>query len=143
MRAISKTITFKELEDTIYEVTRIYRNTLIKLKLIFHAYYELDPIDIKNNDDVYCFVVEQVNSEKMQQTSLFVKVLEDAPLQEKETHCPNNAFDSTSERNHLSTTMLATNVHTVENVAVESIVEKNSTENITPREMVHEINHMN
>lgn len=69
-------------------------------------------------------------------------MVEDAPLQEKEAHCP-NAFGSASESNHLSATMLATNVHTMENIVVEANARENPMQNITPREVEQGIDYMN
>lgn len=66
-RAISKTTTFKELEDMVYGFIGINCGTWIKMKFIFYSYYKLYPIDIEN-DDIYYFMVEQLNNDKMQKT---------------------------------------------------------------------------
>lgn len=77
---ISKTINFEELEYKVCEITRIDHSTLIKMKFILYSYYEFDLIDIKKDNDVYYFVVEQVNREKMQRTLVFVKMVKDVSL---------------------------------------------------------------
>lgn len=61
---ISKAIKFGELADMMYEVTWIDCNTPIKIKFIFQSYYKLDPIDIKNDNNIYCFIMQQLSSEK-------------------------------------------------------------------------------
>lgn len=70
----------------------------------------------------------------MQQIPLFVKVVENVPLQEKEAHCP-YAFGFMNRSNHLFVVIPGTNVHTMENIAIKAIVGENPMQDITPREV--------
>lgn len=58
VRAINKTTAFRKLKDMVYEIIGIDYSIRMKMKFIFHSYYELIPIDIKNDNDIYYFVVE-------------------------------------------------------------------------------------
>lgn len=62
-KSIGKTTTFKGLKDVVYKVTSIERSPNHE-KFIFHCYSEVNPLVIKNDEDVYYFVTKQLNINK-------------------------------------------------------------------------------
>ena len=59
-RVIRSNCTYEELQEIVYEVTKIDRNSFqIIMKYLFHSCYKLDPIEIEDNRDVQCFLKEQ------------------------------------------------------------------------------------
>ena len=59
-RVIRSNCTYDGLQEIVYEVTKIDRNSFrIIMKYLFHSCYKLDPIEIEENGDVQCFLKEQ------------------------------------------------------------------------------------
>ena len=76
-RVIRSNCTYEELQEIVYEVTKIDRNSFrIVMKYLFHSCYKLDPIEIEDNGDVQCFLKEQFRVDTQYRSPLYIEVVE-------------------------------------------------------------------
>ena len=112
-RLIKTQCTHKELQEIVYDVTKIDRNNFqIIMKYIFHSSYKLDPIEIENDGDVQCFIKEQFRVDATHRSPLYIEVSPRVvhTTEQNKSVSRDNVFVSGSGSNHCSSTFPAINV---------------------------------
>ena len=75
-RVIWSNCTYEELQEIVYEVTKIDRNSFwIIMKYLFYSCYKLDPIKIEDNGDVQWFLKEQFRIDTKYRSPLYIEAV--------------------------------------------------------------------